>query len=151
MKILIDKRLEELNKTRYWLSQQTNVSYPNLKKLCDGNSVQLSVKTLDKICTVLNCNIGDILQSEIDTEVTKDISNNINKDYICNLDDEILKEKDNNYYNKKMKSNTEWMILEKLMLESVSKNIMNLAHKYNDKNLEVDKIDFIKSELSKED
>lgn len=73
MLILIDKRLEELKKTRYWLANITNVGYGNIKKLCDGDSVQLSVKTLDKICTALNCRIGDILQSEIDIDTNNNI------------------------------------------------------------------------------
>lgn len=79
MNILIDKQLEKIGKTRYWLSQKTDVAYPNIKKLCDGNSVQLSTKTLDKICTALDCSIGDILSNEIDLDTILNLNNDKDK------------------------------------------------------------------------
>ena len=41
MKITIDKILEQQNKTRYWLSQETKITYPNIKNLCDGKTTSI--------------------------------------------------------------------------------------------------------------
>ncbi|MGL5330525.1 MAG: helix-turn-helix domain-containing protein [Peptostreptococcaceae bacterium] len=64
MKIKIDSILETIGKTRYFLSQISNVSYPNIVKLCDGNSKHVSLATLDKIATALQVDIEDLIEVE---------------------------------------------------------------------------------------
>lgn len=62
MKVQIDVLLEQQNKTRYWLSKETGIYYPNIKKLCDNNTVSIKFDMLDKICDVLGCEPGDIIK-----------------------------------------------------------------------------------------
>lgn len=54
-KLLIDKNI---NKTQ--LHEMTGVSTNAVAKLSKNEPV--SLETLSKICTVLNCNIGDIIE-----------------------------------------------------------------------------------------
>ena len=64
MKILIDDVLKEQNRTRYNLSILTNVNYMSIKKLCDGDTKNLSITTLDKISTALQVPIERLIQCE---------------------------------------------------------------------------------------
>lgn len=60
MKITIDKILERKHKTRYWLSKETKITYPNIKKLCDGKTTSIKFSMIDSICKTLNCKPNDI-------------------------------------------------------------------------------------------
>jgi putative transcriptional regulator len=64
MKIIIDELLESKNKTRYWLAKETGVAYPNIMKLCNNETESIKFDILEKICTVLDCGINDILLIE---------------------------------------------------------------------------------------
>lgn len=61
MLINIDSILKRKGKSRYWLSNQIKMTYPNLKRLCDNNTSSISFEILEQICTVLNCTPNDIL------------------------------------------------------------------------------------------
>ena len=60
MKIGIDELLLKQNKSRYWLSQQTGITYPNIKKLCDNNTTSIKFAMVETICKTLNCTPNDI-------------------------------------------------------------------------------------------
>lgn len=65
MIVKIDQVLEQQNKTRYWLSIQTGITYPNIRNLCNGETTSFRFDKIDKICSVLNCQIADILEAEV--------------------------------------------------------------------------------------
>lgn len=56
-KILIDKKLQKKD-----LTEQLNISSTTIAKMSKGE--QVSMKVLQKICTYLDCNIGDIMSFE---------------------------------------------------------------------------------------
>lgn len=56
-KILIDKNLQKKD-----LTEQLNISSTTIAKM--GKGEQVSMKVLQKICTYLDCNIGDIMSFE---------------------------------------------------------------------------------------
>lgn len=56
-KILIDKNLQKKD-----LAEQLNISSTTIAKM--GKGEQVSMKVLQKICTYLDCNIGDIMSFE---------------------------------------------------------------------------------------
>lgn len=60
-KILIDKRMNRTD-----LKERAGISFNVLAKMGKGKTV--SLESLYKICMVLNCNIGDIMEfiSEVD-------------------------------------------------------------------------------------
>ena len=64
MIVKIDEVLEKQNKSRNWLSEETGIMYKALCKLCKGGTTSISFDVIEKICSVLNCSISDILQPE---------------------------------------------------------------------------------------
>lgn len=70
-KILIDKDMKKKD-----LQAATGVSWASITKLSKGENVSMDV--LIKICTVLECDIGDIMEL-IPDEVKQDLSGNNQK------------------------------------------------------------------------
>lgn len=64
----IDEVLKSKHKSMNWLSEVTNIAYPNILKLCKGENKSIKANTIDKICTALQCNIEDILQPQQHTQ-----------------------------------------------------------------------------------
>lgn len=64
MIIAIDEILQAKNKTRYWLSKEAGVTYPNIMKLCNNETESIKFEILEKICLALDCTPNDILQIE---------------------------------------------------------------------------------------
>lgn len=62
IKVKIDEILKEQDKSLYWLSQATELSYPTIHKLVGGNTKSINFDTLERICIALECDISDILE-----------------------------------------------------------------------------------------
>ena len=60
-KMLIDKRMNRTD-----LKEMAGISFNGLAKMGKGETV--SLESLHKICIVLNCNIGDIMEFVDETE-----------------------------------------------------------------------------------
>ena len=60
MKNTIDLKLQELNKSRYWLSKETNITYPNIIKICNNQTESIKFSSLESICKALNCTLNDL-------------------------------------------------------------------------------------------
>lgn len=54
--------LADANMTQKELSEVTGIRPPTISALCLGTVKQLPIGVLEKICTVLNCQPGDILE-----------------------------------------------------------------------------------------
>lgn len=65
-KAMIGIRVDELLKTRkrtfYWLAKETGISHTTLWRLKKGKALGLNFDTLEKICTALECQPGDVLE-----------------------------------------------------------------------------------------
>lgn len=61
LKMLIDKRMNRTD-----LKEMAGISFNVLAKMGKGETV--SLESLHKICIVLNCNIGDIMEFVDETE-----------------------------------------------------------------------------------
>lgn len=64
MIVKIREMLEKKDKTMYYLSKQVGVSQNNLSNLADGKTSSVKFEILDKICSILECDIQDILEAE---------------------------------------------------------------------------------------
>lgn len=53
------------------LSEQVGITLPNLSILKCGKAKAIRISTLEKLCTVLNCQPGDILEYVPDDEAHK--------------------------------------------------------------------------------
>ena len=60
--VKIEDLLQAQNKSLYWLSQMTQLSYPTIHRLANGKTASMAFDTLEKICIVLNCNTQDIIE-----------------------------------------------------------------------------------------
>ena len=61
-KLLLKEVLEEKGKSLYWLAEETNISYPTLHKLAQGNTISANFDTLEIICNVLNIDLTDLIK-----------------------------------------------------------------------------------------
>ncbi len=57
----IDKRI-----TKMQLKEAAHISYNAVAKM--GKNEPVSLETLEKVCRVLECNVGDIVEFDIDAE-----------------------------------------------------------------------------------
>lgn len=62
MKIKIDQLLEKRDKTRFWLSEQTGITYPNIRNLCNNQTSSIKFDVIQKICNALNCDVNEIIE-----------------------------------------------------------------------------------------
>jgi len=53
--------LERKGLTRYRLQQMTKITYPTLQALYYGRSKGYRADVLDKICSALDCKLGELL------------------------------------------------------------------------------------------
>lgn len=54
--------LEKKHITRYALSRKTNIRYDTICNYCSGNVTLINAEYLKIFCSVLECNIGDIME-----------------------------------------------------------------------------------------
>lgn len=60
--IKIAELLETKGKTKYWLSKETGITYPNLDKLIKNETTSIKFEFLEKICKALECELTDIIE-----------------------------------------------------------------------------------------
>ena len=64
MIVTIDDVLKQKGKTRYWLTQQVGITYPNMKRLCDNDTSSIRFSVIESICIALECEPSDIFKIE---------------------------------------------------------------------------------------
>lgn len=62
IRIALDEMLEEMNLTRYALSKQTGIQYQTIDKYYKNKVYKYDSELLYKICSALNCEVGDIVK-----------------------------------------------------------------------------------------
>ncbi len=62
IKLTLDKALEKHNISRYELAKRTGVRYQTIDKYYKNRIKRYDADVLNNICTVLNCDIKDILE-----------------------------------------------------------------------------------------
>ena len=62
IRIAIDEKLEELGKTRYWLSKQAGIAYQTIDNYYKNKVTRYEAETILKICLALDCQAGDIIK-----------------------------------------------------------------------------------------
>lgn len=59
--IQIKEMLEKKNKSKYWFIKNMEGGYQALSHLMDNKTKSIHFETLEKVCTLLNCEIGEII------------------------------------------------------------------------------------------
>ncbi len=60
--IRVDELLAEQERTFYWLAKNTGISHTTLWRLKKGKALGINFDTLEKICSALQCQPGEILR-----------------------------------------------------------------------------------------
>ena len=63
-KLKVNKLLDQMNKTQYWLAKQTGISPNNINKIYNGETINIRLETINKLCTALNCTPGDLFEED---------------------------------------------------------------------------------------
>ena len=62
VKLTIDKCLEKRGITRYELAKRTGIKFQTIDRYYKNRVVRYDSYILDRICSVLECNVSDILE-----------------------------------------------------------------------------------------
>jgi putative transcriptional regulator len=62
IEIRVDELLIEHGRSFYWLAKETGISHTTLWRLKKGKALGINFDTLEKICSGLNCQPGDVLR-----------------------------------------------------------------------------------------
>lgn len=62
VKLRIKDILKEQNHTKYWLYKQLGLSYQNLSKIMNNETSGVRFETLDTLCKILNCQVGELFE-----------------------------------------------------------------------------------------
>ena len=71
IEVLLDRLLEEQGRTFYWLAKETGISHTTLWRLKKGKALGINFETLEKICSGLNCQPGEVLKLTTGNATTK--------------------------------------------------------------------------------
>lgn len=66
VRICLDKKLEELNITRYRLAQKTGIRFQIIDNYYKNKVKRYDSDVLDRICIALNCDISEIIEYKQD-------------------------------------------------------------------------------------
>ena len=61
IEVRIDELLKEQDRSFYWLSKKTGISYTTLWRLKKGKALGINFATLKKLCQALECQPGDVI------------------------------------------------------------------------------------------
>jgi putative transcriptional regulator len=61
IRIRVDELLKDYGRTFYWLAKETGISHTTLWRLKKGKALGINFDTLEKICSTLQCQPGDVL------------------------------------------------------------------------------------------
>ncbi len=64
IKLLLKKKLAINEMTQKELALQTGIRPPTISAICQNSAKHIPIDVLDKICTSLDCQPGDILEFE---------------------------------------------------------------------------------------
>jgi putative transcriptional regulator len=61
IRVRVEELLREYGRTFYWLAKETGISHTTLWRLKKGKALGINFETLEKICSALECQPGDVL------------------------------------------------------------------------------------------
>lgn len=59
--IILENYIKSRGLTKYKVAQEAKMSWQQLNNYCQNNISRLDIHAIEKICTVLQCNIEDII------------------------------------------------------------------------------------------
>ena len=65
VKVNLEKLLKQNNRSKYWLSNQMNITMHNLNRVILGETKSISFKYIEDFCKYLNCTPADLFTVEL--------------------------------------------------------------------------------------
>ena len=62
VRLTLDKILEKRGITRYELAKRTEIKFQTIDRYYKNRVIRYDSYILDRICSVLECNVGDIIE-----------------------------------------------------------------------------------------
>lgn len=63
--------LKEQNHSKYQLYKQMELSYQNFNRMVQNETSSIKFENLEKLCSILNCSIGDLFEITNNTTTDK--------------------------------------------------------------------------------
>lgn len=70
VQLRIKELLNEQKKTKYWFIKHMEGSYRSLSNMMDNKTTSIRFDTIDKLCDIFNCEVGEIIERTKDNEQT---------------------------------------------------------------------------------
>lgn len=61
IKLQIEEQLKNINKTKYWLCQNMNITSRNLNRIIRGETKLISFKYIEQFCKLLECTPSELI------------------------------------------------------------------------------------------
>ncbi len=61
IKLQIEEQLKKINKTKYWLCQNMNITSRNLNRIIRGETKLISFKYIEQLCKLLECTPNELI------------------------------------------------------------------------------------------
>lgn len=61
IKLQIEEQLKNINKTKYWLCQNMNITSRNLNRIIRGETKLISFKYIEQLCKLLECTPNELI------------------------------------------------------------------------------------------
>ena len=58
--------LAEQGKSKYWLFKRMGMTYQNFNKMVNNETFSIQYENIDKLCQLLDCEIGDLFERTIE-------------------------------------------------------------------------------------
>ena len=71
VRLLVLDILKEQNHSKYWLYKQMELSYQNFNRMVQNETSSIKFENLEKLCSILNCSIGDLFEITNNTTTDK--------------------------------------------------------------------------------
>ena len=71
VRLLVLDILKEQNHSKYWLYKQMELSYQNFNRMVQNETSSIKFENLEKLCSILNCSIGDLFETTNNTTMDK--------------------------------------------------------------------------------
>ena len=62
IRLRIDDLLKKHNKTVYWLSKKTGMSYANAKRIVNGETNTIRMENIEKFCILFNVSPNELFE-----------------------------------------------------------------------------------------
>lgn len=70
VQLRIKELLNEQKKTKYWFIKHMEGSYRSLSNMMDNKTTSIRFDTIDKLCNIFNCEVGELIERKKDDEQT---------------------------------------------------------------------------------